>query len=328
MPSRFHKILPGLPCCHYSYWPTWLTIPVPLTIAVPAAVASLTYLNARLQFSHDYAILYGIIKSTIYASSLEKRDRVNLFYVLEDHAQSKSTADHPFIVYHNRSWTYREVYEIVLKYATWLKTRYGVAPKEIVAMDFMNSDLFIFILLAIWSLGAIPALINYNLTGQPLIHCIKSSKSRIVLVDEEITSKFTTDVTEALASPDIRNGKGPVEVVYFGSALENQILETRGVREPDTSRSGPRPRDMCMLIFTSGTTGLPKPAIISWGKSLFGGNFYENWMGWKRKTERFYTVSLSCLQVPSVAAPMLTLNKFSACLSIIPQLFYLGSALC
>lgn len=280
-----------------------------------------------MQFSYDYALLYGIVKSTIYSSSLEKRDRLNLFYVLEDHAQSKSTADHPFIVYHNKSWTYREVYEIVLKYATWLKARYGVAPKEIVAMDFMNSDVFIFILLAIWSLGAIPAFINYNLTGKPLIHCLKSSKSRIVLVDEEVTSQFTTDVIEALTSSDIRSGEGPVEAVYFTAALESQILETTGVREPDTSRSGPRPRDMSLLIFTSGTTGFPKPAIISWRKVHLGINLYENWMGWKRRTERFYTVSLSCFPMASVAAPMLTPGELSACRFITQQLLYLDSAL-
>ncbi|KAL9117783.1 MAG: hypothetical protein Q9187_005676, partial [Circinaria calcarea] len=261
----------------------------PLAIAAPAAVASLAYLNARTQFSHDYGFLYGHFRNAVNVSSLEKRDRLNLFYVLEDHARSRKTANHPFIVYRNKSRTYSEVYEIVLKYATWLKTRYAVAPKEIVAMDFMNSDLFVFILLAILSLGAVPALINYNLSGKPLIHCINTSTSRIVLVDEELTPQFTTEVTKALASPGIRNGKGPVEVVYFHAALKSQILETRGVREPDTSRSNVRPRDMSLLIFTSGTTGHPKPAIISWSKFLSGSSFYESWMGWKRKTERFYT---------------------------------------
>ncbi len=127
---------------------------VPIALAAPAAVASLAYLNARTQFTYDIKFLGAVVKNSLRAKSLERKDRVNFFYVIEEHALGKSLADHAFIWYEGQSWTYKEVYDIVLKYAAWLKNKCAVAPNEVVALDFMNSPKFVFIWLAIWSLGA------------------------------------------------------------------------------------------------------------------------------------------------------------------------------
>lgn len=262
---------------------------VPLTIAAPAAAAGLAYLNAKTSLSDDLSLLGALTKGTIKCRIKERKDRVNLFYTLEDHAHARSTANHPFIVYEGREWTYKEVYDVVLKYGTWLKTTYNVAPKEIVAMDFMNSPRFCFIWLALWSIGAHPAFINYNLTDKPLLHCVRTSTARLLLVDNEVRPSFGKEVLDELASTSFRDGKGPVEVVFFTPETESQILRLEGVREPDLSRSGAMGYMMANLIYTSGTTGLPKPAIVSWNKGLLGGSFVSGWMGFKRK-DRFYTV--------------------------------------
>ncbi len=262
---------------------------VPLLIAAPAAAAGLAYLNARTSFTYDLNLFAALGAGTIKSRLAERKDRANLFYTLESHAQARSTANHPFIVYEGRSWTYKEVYDIVLKYGTWLKVTYNIAPKEIVAMDFMNSPQFAFIWLGLWSIGAHPAFINYNLTGKPLLHCVRTSTARLLIIDKEVRGSFSQEVLDELASLSFRDGKGPVEVTFFTLEIESQVLSTEGVREPDSSRSGAKAHEMANLIYTSGTTGLPKPAIVSWNKGLIGGNFVSFWMGCKRK-DRFYTV--------------------------------------
>lgn len=264
---------------------------VPLAIAAPAAAAGFAYLNAKTALGNDLSLLGALTKSTISSRIRERKDRVNLFYTLEEHAHARSTANHPFIVYEGREWTYREVYDVVLKYGTWLKTTYNIAPKEVIAMDFMNSPQFAFIWLAIWSLGAHPAFINYNLTDKPLLHCVRTSTARLLLVDSEVRNSFSREVLDELASTRFRDGKGPVEVVFFTPEIESQIFRTEGVREPDSSRSGAMGHMMANLIYTSGTTGLPKPAIVSWSKGRVGGGFVCGWMGFKRK-DRFYTVRI------------------------------------
>ena len=298
----------------------------PLTLAVPAAAASLAYLNARTQFGYDYAILSGLVKNGIKTSLLDNRDKINLYYVFENHARSKSTAHHQFLVYGEQSWTYKEAYDAVLKYATWMKTVYGIAPREIVALDFMNCEKFIFSWLAVWSLGAVPAFINYNLTEDSLLHCIKTSTARIIFVDEEVRPLFTPKVQESLASIGTNDAKRSIEAVYFSREIEHQILETEAVRQPDNVRSGVHRHEMALLIYTSGTTGLPKAAIVSWYKCYFGGVFMGGWMGLER-SDRFYTVSSRSLTSPSSVVIADFEIICSACHYIILLPFYLGSAL-
>jgi acyl-CoA synthetase (AMP-forming)/AMP-acid ligase II len=49
----------------------------------------------------------------------------------------------------------------------------------------MNSPDFMFAWLGLWSIGAAPAMINYNLAGKALLHCLKISGAKLLLVDEE-----------------------------------------------------------------------------------------------------------------------------------------------
>lgn len=122
----------------------------------------------------------------------ERSDTLNLFYQLEAHAKS-SRAHHPFIIFHGQTWTYAQAYETVLKYATWLTAK-GVAKDDIVAMDFLNSEVFVWVWFALWSIGAKPAFVNTNLKGKALVHTVKTSTARLVLVDEKGRDKYEEEV--------------------------------------------------------------------------------------------------------------------------------------
>lgn len=65
---------------------------------------------------------------------------------------------------------------------------------EIVAMDFVNSDVFIWVWFGLWSIGAKPAFINYNLAGNPLLHTIRTSTARLILVDQDAKDNFSEEV--------------------------------------------------------------------------------------------------------------------------------------
>ncbi|KAE8136215.1 hypothetical protein BDV38DRAFT_272262 [Aspergillus pseudotamarii] len=261
---------------------------IPLSIATPAVATTLAYLNAKYSLFYDVALIGGLIKSIFKSRLAERRDHLNLFYVLEQHALSPATKDNQFIVYNGRAWTFYETYVMALRYGAWLKRVHGIKPKEIVAMDFMNSSTFLFLLLGLWSIGAVPAFINYNLSGKPLTHCVRTSTARLLVVDEEIRQQFTPEQMETLGSPDFREGGGSVDVVFFTPEVESQIIQMEATREDDSVRNGPALRDLALLIYTSGTTGLPKPAIVSWRKCWTGGTFVTHWLG-LAKNDRFFT---------------------------------------
>ncbi|KAE8349154.1 hypothetical protein BDV28DRAFT_160737 [Aspergillus coremiiformis] len=279
---------------------------IPLSIATPAVAATLAYLNAKFSLFYDVKLIGSLTKGILRSRLAERRDRLNLFYTLEQYALAPATRNNPFVVYNGRVWTFHETYLMALRYGAWLKRVHGIKPKEIVAMDFMNSSTFIFLLLGLWSIGAVPAFMNYNLSGKPLTHCIRTSTARLLVVDEEIRPLFTPDQMETLASPEFHEGGGSVNVVFFTPEVEAQIMQMEASREDDSVRGGSMLRDLALLIYTSGTTGLPKPAIVSWKKCWSGSVFVTNWLG-LTKNDRFFT----CMPLYHSSAAIL---GFATCL--------------
>ncbi|KAE8150531.1 hypothetical protein BDV25DRAFT_129508 [Aspergillus avenaceus] len=261
---------------------------IPVSLTAPAVATALAYLNAKYSLFYDSILIGGLLKLTVRSRLALRRDQVNLFYVLEKHASTPATKDIPFVVYNGRSWTYHETYRMALRYGAWFKNTHGVKPKEIVAMDFMNSSTFIFLVFGLWSIGAIPAFINYNLSGKPLTHCIKTSTARVLIVDEDVREHFTPEQMETLTASDFHEDGGPVDVTFFNTETEAQIEQMEPTREPDDVRGGTNLRDLAILIYTSGTTGLPKPAIVSWRKCWNGSVFVANLIG-LTKNDRFFT---------------------------------------
>ncbi|KAJ5863833.1 uncharacterized protein N7529_005749 [Penicillium soppii] len=261
---------------------------IPLSLALPAAATSLAYLNAKWSLSYDLGLIKGLLKMSMKSRVAERGDRLNLFYTLEAQALNPKTADNPFIVYNGKTSTFHETYIIALRYGAWFKKVHSVKRKEIVAIDFMNSSTFIFMVLGLWSIGAVPAFINYNLAGKPLTHSIRTSTARLLVVDEEVRHCFPEEQEKILTSSGFRDGEGSVEIVFHTSEVEAQVLGMEPTREDDKVRGGLIPRDMAILIYTSGTTGLPKPAIVSWKKCWSGSLFFGDWMS-ITPSDRFFT---------------------------------------
>ncbi|KAJ5376993.1 hypothetical protein N7509_013879 [Penicillium cosmopolitanum] len=268
--------------------PLPLVSDLPLKIALPAAAAAAAYLNARWALSHDIGLITSGLKMALKARVAERGDRLNLFYNLEAQALSPTTADNDFIVYNGRTWSFRETYLMALRYGAWFKNVRGVRQKDIVAIDFMNSSTFIFMTLGLWSIGAIPAFINYNLSGKPLTHSVRTSSAKLLIVDEEVRNCFPPEQLKTFASESFRDGKGPVEVVFHTPEIEAEVLEMEPAREEDKVRGGQAARDMALLIYTSGTTGLPKPAIVCWKKCWAASLFVGDWMK-VGPSDRFFT---------------------------------------
>lgn len=259
---------------------------VPLAVAAPAAVAAAAYLNAKAHVWYDLKLLRCAAPMAVSMFWREQTGKLNLFYDLEYWATHAKTADLPFLLFEDRRWTFKEGLEETLRYGTWLSQKLGVKRGDIVAMDFPNSDRFVFMWLGLWSIGAKPAFINYNLTGHALVHCVKAADSALVLVDASVADNVDDFVRNELAGTRLE---------IFTAEREQDVLAMKPVRLPDEVRVEEGMYSMANLIYTSGTTGLPKAAVVSWGKIHAAGGFSARLIG-SRPGEIFYTVSrdLSC----------------------------------
>lgn len=261
---------------------------------MPATLAGLAYLNARWRVPVDLGLIIPLVASERAFEKREKADRTNSFYLVEGHAQNPKVADKPFLIYQGRQWTFKQTYDTVLRYAGYLHSHHAVLPGEIIAIDFMNSPQFLFLTMAIWSLGALPAFINYNLTSTSFVHIVRTSSARLLLVDPEIESRVLTPETrEAFLSATFRNNAFPLEVVVLTPGIQSSLEYFPPYRAPDTARSGAIGRSPCVLISTSGTTGLPKAAIIPWDRTVVGSGLVGRWAGLRPVTssnpDRYYT---------------------------------------
>ncbi|KXJ86829.1 AMP-binding enzyme [Microdochium bolleyi] len=255
-------------------------LPDPLTaLALPMAAGALAYLNVKTGFWYDRQLLRGMFPALRADKQSEAADRCNNFYRLEEVAKKKSSADTTFLVCEGRTWTYAQAYEQALRYGNWLKSKYDIKPKDIVAMDMMNSDHFVLLTFGLWSIGAKPAYINYNLAGPALVHCVSVAKAVLMLVDPDVASNVDDSVREKL--PGLR-------IEIFEQQLLSEVAAAPTTRPPDALRSGELNRDLGILIYTSGTTGLPKAAVVSWGKLLTAGVFISHWLDTKT-TDVFHT---------------------------------------
>ncbi|KAL8388187.1 hypothetical protein RB595_009394 [Gaeumannomyces hyphopodioides] len=251
--------------------------PVPLALA---ASAGLAYLNAKASIWYDTKLAISVIPAVGGMRYSCYTGKLSLFYKLETHAKAPSSANRTFIRFGDNSHTYAEAYTLALRYGEWMRKSFGIKKGDVVAVDFMNSDKYIFIIFGLWAIGAKPALINYNLRDKSLLHCVSAAKSALCLVDPAVADAVTDEIRRAL--PDTR-----FEV--FGPELEAEVNATEPVRLPDEVRHETQGEAaMSLLIYTSGTTGLPKAAVVGWAKMTVAGGFTSSLLSLKA-TDVYYT---------------------------------------
>lgn len=160
--------------------------------------------------------------------------------------------------------TWRELNERGNRVASALKAQ-DVNRGDCVSLFMQNRVDFVTAVVGIGKLGAIAGLINTNLTRKPLVHCINLIESKKCIFGEELTESLN-EVREELNLEDGRDylyvadeGKTPPPNWAVTLDSKDDSLDTDNPAEAPDVRMG----ETAYYIFTSGTTGLPKAAVVS-----------------------------------------------------------------
>jgi fatty-acyl-CoA synthase len=151
--------------------------------------------------------------------------------------------------------TFRALAERANRYARWALDQ-NLAKGETVCLIMPNRPEYMAIWLGITSVGGVVSLINTQLRGPSLAHCIDIVTPKHAIVADELIAQFRS---AALASrPKIwsHGGRAPLRIdleVERFSAAPLTPAECRAVTTADRA----------LTIYTSGTTGLPKAANVS-----------------------------------------------------------------
>jgi len=170
-----------------------------------------------------------------------------LLYVgnLLQRAAQKFTEDVPALIYKDEPITYQELYARASALSKLLKEQ-GLQPRERVLICFENSPEFYVAYFAVLQAGAVVAPINTFLKEKELAHIVSDAQPRFIITSSDRKPLF--EQTNGGNLPPI---------------ITEQDMPTPGASFTPDEPIELEPDEMAALLYTSGTTGLPKGVMLS-----------------------------------------------------------------
>jgi len=217
---------------------------------IAATTAGALYLDAKHAIRKDVRDIVNLRRTLKAYEDLVKKKRVSLYYLFEESVNLRPNDD--CIWSREGCFTWAQANERVNKYANWYQSQ-GVKSHDLVSFYLTNSPDFMFAWLGLWAIGAAPAMINYNLAGKALIHCLKVAGSKFLLADSDPAlvariEEARKEINRELGSP----------IYILDEKTKEDIAASKSERPGDVFREVVQPNWPMCIFYTSGTTGMPK----------------------------------------------------------------------
>jgi fatty-acyl-CoA synthase len=165
------------------------------------------------------------------------------------HERALRTPERKALHFEGRLWTYGEMQREIEDGAARLAAL-GIGKGDRLAFLGHNQPMFLFAMFAAARLGAIFVPLNFRLTGPELAFIIEDCAASLLIVDETHRS---------VIEPQL----GRLPSLKAVVAAETPARWTENT--PPTSPAPARENDVALIMYTSGTTGRPKGAMLTHG---------------------------------------------------------------
>jgi len=192
----------------------------------------------------------------------------------------RSSGSRPALIGETRSLSWSALDAFANRTAHWAASE-GLRRGDVVALLMENRAEFVAIWLGLSRIGVVTALLNTNLTGERLAHCLHEASARHLVVGAELAANAASALPELEAPPQVLVASEGAPPAADPSASPAELANARSFDEalaaqPATpvdpaAREARRGADGLFLIYTSGTTGLPKAARVSHSKAIAAG---------------------------------------------------------
>ncbi|MGO4156445.1 class I adenylate-forming enzyme family protein [Cupriavidus sp. YAF13] len=223
-------------------------------------------------------------------------DALSIFRAAADRAPAS-----PAIHYFDATLSYAEVDALSDALAVALSSR-GCARGERIALYLQNVPQFVIGLVAAWKLGAIAVPVNPMNRARELRLVLADSGAKVLICHESLYA----DVVSGLFDDERRGQDAAAAPLALPAVITTSELDFQTRADPRlfaaTRRQpaegvpdlltlvqeylGQRPApvklaadDIAMLVYTSGTTGVPKGAMNTHGNVAFNAQVYRDWIG-------------------------------------------------
>ncbi|MCI4677953.1 malonyl-CoA synthase [Rhodoblastus acidophilus] len=149
------------------------------------------------------------------------------------------------------SITYRQMLSASARYANALVSL-GVEPGDRVAMQMEKSPAFLFIYLACLRAGAVFLPLNTAYTPHEVGYFLSDAKPKLIVCDIERADSLRDAAGEA-----------EVRIVTHGQGQAGELYDLAAISPPDFANAARGDDDLAAILYTSGTTGRSKGAMLS-----------------------------------------------------------------
>ncbi|XP_077372302.1 long-chain fatty acid transport protein 2-like [Festucalex cinctus] len=186
-------------------------------------------------------------------------------YTIVDHFMetAKRQPHKPLLLFKDETFTYQDADRLSTQAARLLLQSGLVKPGDTVTLFVANEPMFVWLWLALLKLGCSAALLNSNIRSKSLLHCFKCSGAQVLLVSQDLQGA----VEEVL--PELHEQQ--VTVFFMGSTQTSSGMHSF-IDKMQNMSSEPLAKDLrsrlnmhspAVYVYTSGTTGLPKAAVLT-----------------------------------------------------------------
>ena len=172
--------------------------------------------------------------------------------------------------YLGRTWTWSQTDERVRRLAGALKAK-GIGRGDVVSFLDKNHPSCVELTMAASMLGAANAIINFRLAGDEVDYAVNDSGAKLLLVGTELMpliDKIRDQLTNVEHVIEVTPDGGD------GDEYEAMLAASEPAgRDPEVN-----PEDICLVMYSSGTTGHPKGVTLSQANMIAHTlNAHEGW---------------------------------------------------
>ncbi|MHB8286458.1 MAG: AMP-binding protein, partial [Caulobacteraceae bacterium] len=181
----------------------------------------------------------------------------------------------PALLSDREQFSFAEMAAQARRYTRWARSQ-GLKRGDVVALLSPSRPDYFNTWVGITRTGAAVALLNTNLTGRSLAHCIATAAPSHLICAPELAAQYSEAAVHLPNVPklwlhgaagDATEGATPLDLVLWSDAPLTLEESTWAARDGATLD------DLALYIYTAGTTGLPKAARVSHRRVL-------TWCGW------------------------------------------------
>ncbi|XP_013870596.1 long-chain fatty acid transport protein 6 [Austrofundulus limnaeus] len=235
-----------------------------------AAVLLSTHVLQKLFFPFFWADVLFLWKVVRYGVKLELFKLTSSVRTVLDRfvEQARRVPDKPFVIYDGTVHTYRDVERRSNRLAGVFLHQVRLKKGECVALLMNNEPDFLCVWFGLAKVGCSVAFLNTSIKSKSLLHCFNCCGAKTLIVGSDLVDSLD-GILPSLQEDNI-------QVWAMKSHSEHTLVHTL-LDKLDSASDEPVPavlratsciKTPTLYIFTSGTTGLPKAAVITHLQSL------------------------------------------------------------